>query len=138
MSGMTLLELTVVVIVLLALISIMFVGAKAWKRGSDRTSCLLTLRNFQVATRSYQNLHGYRFGDRLTANSGAESIPAELYAKGFIGRMMFDQAAGAENCPGGGAYSTEEPDQFPAPGEMFLKCSLGTSEEHEPNALVDW
>ncbi len=36
-SGMTLLELTVVILVLLSLIGILFIGARAWKRGSDRT-----------------------------------------------------------------------------------------------------
>ena len=35
-SGMTLIELTVVILVLLSLISILFVGARAWKKGSDR------------------------------------------------------------------------------------------------------
>ena len=35
-AGMTLLELTVVILVLLSLISILFVGARAWKKGSDR------------------------------------------------------------------------------------------------------
>ncbi len=33
-SGMTLLELTVVILVLLSLISILFIGARAWKKGS--------------------------------------------------------------------------------------------------------
>ena len=67
--GMTLLELTVVIIVLLALISVMFVGARAWKRGSDRAGCVLTLRNVQVAARSYQNLYGYNYGGRPYAEA---------------------------------------------------------------------
>ncbi|MBC7981098.1 MAG: prepilin-type N-terminal cleavage/methylation domain-containing protein, partial [Armatimonadetes bacterium] len=37
-SGMTLLELTVVILVLLSLISILFIGARAWKKGSDRAA----------------------------------------------------------------------------------------------------
>ena len=40
-SGMTLIELTVVILVLLSLISILFVGARAWKRGSDRAGCII-------------------------------------------------------------------------------------------------
>lgn len=40
-TAMTLLELTVVIMVLLSLISILFIGARAWKRGSDRTGCIL-------------------------------------------------------------------------------------------------
>lgn len=56
-SGMTLLELTVVILVLLSLISILFIGARAWKRGSDRSANLLNLRNTQQAMRAHQNLH---------------------------------------------------------------------------------
>jgi prepilin-type N-terminal cleavage/methylation domain-containing protein len=55
-SGMTLLELTVVILVLLSLISILFVGARAWKRGSDKAGCLIVIRNIQVAMRGDQNM----------------------------------------------------------------------------------
>ena len=40
-AGMTLLELTVVILVLLSLITILFVGARAWKRGSDRSANIM-------------------------------------------------------------------------------------------------
>jgi prepilin-type N-terminal cleavage/methylation domain-containing protein len=55
-SGMTLLELTVVILVLLSLISILFVGARAWKKGSDRSANIMNLRNAQQAMRGYQNM----------------------------------------------------------------------------------
>jgi prepilin-type N-terminal cleavage/methylation domain-containing protein len=55
-SGMTLLELTVVILVLLSLISILFIGARAWKRGSDKAGCLIVIRNIQVAMRGDQNM----------------------------------------------------------------------------------
>ena len=51
-KGMTLLELTVVILVLLSLISVLFIGARAWKKGSDRAACILNIRNFQQAVRS--------------------------------------------------------------------------------------
>lgn len=54
-SGMTLLELTVVILVLLSLISILFVGARAWKKGSDRSANIMNLRNSQQAMRGHQN-----------------------------------------------------------------------------------
>lgn len=54
---MTLLELTVVILVLLSLIAILFIGARAWKRGSDRAANLMNLRNTQQAMRSHQNLY---------------------------------------------------------------------------------
>jgi len=54
-SGMTLLELTVVILVLLSLISILFIGARAWKKGSDRSANILNVRNIQQAVRGLQN-----------------------------------------------------------------------------------
>ncbi|NNC88131.1 MAG: prepilin-type N-terminal cleavage/methylation domain-containing protein [Akkermansiaceae bacterium] len=61
--GMTLIELTVVILVLLSLISILFVGARAWKRGSDRAASILEIRNVQQAVRSFQNINNYNPGD---------------------------------------------------------------------------
>ena len=55
-SGMTLLELTVVILVLLSLISILFIGARAWKKGSDRAGCIMNIRNVQQGMRSFQNM----------------------------------------------------------------------------------
>jgi prepilin-type N-terminal cleavage/methylation domain-containing protein len=52
-SGMTLIELTVVILVLLSLISILFIGAKAWKVGSDRAANVMNLRNVQQAVRGH-------------------------------------------------------------------------------------
>ena len=64
-SGMTLLELTVVILVLLSLISILFIGARAWKKGSDRSASILTIRNTQQAVRSYANLNNKNVGDTI-------------------------------------------------------------------------
>ncbi|MCW1915127.1 hypothetical protein OJ996_16190 [Luteolibacter sp. GHJ8] len=55
-SGMTLLELTVVILVLLSLISILFVGARAWKKGSDRSANIMNIRNAQQAVRGHANM----------------------------------------------------------------------------------
>jgi type II secretory pathway pseudopilin PulG len=57
-AGMTLLELTVVILVLLSLISILFVGARAWKKGSDRAANIMNIRNCQQAMRGHQNMKG--------------------------------------------------------------------------------
>ena len=65
-SGMTLLELTVVILVLLSLISILFVGARAWKKGSDRSANILNVRNVQQAVRGHQNMRGYTTSDAVT------------------------------------------------------------------------
>ena len=64
--GMTLLELTVVILVLLSLITILFFGAQAWKRGSDRTLCVMHIHNVQKGVRSFSNLYGYGPGQSVT------------------------------------------------------------------------
>jgi type II secretory pathway pseudopilin PulG len=63
---MTLLELTVVILVLLSLISILFVGARAWKKGSDRSANIMNLRNTQQAMRGHQNMNQLAVGGTFT------------------------------------------------------------------------
>ena len=111
-KGMTLLELTVVILVLLTLISVLFIGAKAWKDGADRANCILNIRNFQVGVRSYANMNG-------TANG--TSIPvASLTGDGnFISTFPV--------CPSAGVYTPAEDSNVPyvvATGNAFLTCSL--------------
>ena len=65
-AGMTLLELTVVILVLLSLITILFIGARAWKKGSDRSTNLINLRNTQQAMRGHQNTRQLAVGDAFT------------------------------------------------------------------------
>lgn len=57
-KGMTLIELTVVILVLLSLISVLFIGARAWLRGSDRAQAAILIRNAQQGVRSHSNLLG--------------------------------------------------------------------------------
>ncbi len=67
-AGMTLLELTVVILVLLSLISILFIGARAWKKGSDRAANILNIRNVQQAVRAHTNVRGLAIGDALASS----------------------------------------------------------------------
>jgi prepilin-type N-terminal cleavage/methylation domain-containing protein len=78
-SGMTLLELTVVILVLLSLISILFIGARAWKKGSDRAGCLIVIRNVQVAMRGDQNMRNSAPGAPGLAK--ANIIGAQAYIR---------------------------------------------------------
>lgn len=68
-SGMTLLELTVVILVLLSLISILFIGARAWKKGSDRSANIMNIRNVQQAARGHENMYNLDPADPLPASS---------------------------------------------------------------------
>lgn len=136
--GLTLIELSLAISALLVLIALLFIGSRAWKRGCDRASCVLTLRNTQMATRSYQNLYGYDFGGRPYAEDGTQDIASHLYAKGYIEQKLFRQAHGLESCPGGGVYSCPTPDVFPVVGELYMKCSLAETDEHFLPSEVDW
>jgi len=65
-KGMTLLELTVVILVLLSLITILFVGARAWKKGSDRSANIMNIRNCQQAMRGYANMYNKDVDEAFT------------------------------------------------------------------------
>lgn len=136
--GMTLLEMTVVILVLLGLISVVFIGARAWKRGSDRASCIITQRNVQMATRSYQNLYDYNYGGRPYAQNGTQDIVEHLYAKGYIEANLYNQIRLSKTCAGGGHYKCPVPDVFPEMGQLFITCSLSASDEHVPNTNAGW
>ena len=136
--GITLIELTVVIVVLLMLITVVSIGSRAWKRATDRSACVMNLRNFQMATRSYQNLHGYYFGGQPRMEYGKHDIARHLLEKGYVSQGLYDQSKGTKPCSGGGTYNTSAPDVFPMPGDLYMDCSLSTSEEHEPANVADW
>lgn len=75
--GMTLIEITVVILVLLTLIAVLFIGANIYKKGADRAACILNIRNIHQAVRADQNLENRNSGDAIVgtilgvANSGA-------------------------------------------------------------------
>ena len=83
-SGMTLLELTVVILVLLSLISILFIGARAWKKGSDRAANILNIRNVQQAVRAHANVRGLVTADASTtpATVGSGLLNGEIVGAG--------------------------------------------------------
>lgn len=125
--GMTLLELTVVILVLLSLISILFIGAQAWKKGSDRTLCIMNIQNVQKGVRSYSNLYGFNPGQNV----------AGLQVR-IVGLGKFVEKTPA--CPSSGDYTyggTFGVDTIPPVGQLYLGCSLSTS-GHIPSNFGDW
>lgn len=136
--GLTLVELTVVITILLTLISVLFIGSRAWKRGSDRAICVLSMRTIQVATRSYQNLYGYNYGGRPYAEDGTQDIAVHLLAKGYIDRNLYSQTRGTTKCAAGGTYDCPLPDIFPEQGELYMDCSLSGSDNHAPKSHDNW
>ena len=125
---MTLLELTVVILVLLSLITILFVGARSWKRGSDRAICIMNISNIQKGVRGYSNLYG------LDPGSNVPGLQSKI-----IGFGRFVETT--PSCPGGGDYTfggALGSDTIPPVGSLYLECSLSGSLEHEPPNSSDW
>ena len=125
--GMTLLELTVVILVLLSLISILFIGAQAWKKGSDRTLCIIHIHNIQKGVRSYSNLYGYGPGQSVTG------LQMRVVGLGkFVEKTPVCPSSGTYNY--GGAFGS---DTIPPVGQLYLGCSLAAS-GHIPTDYGDW
>lgn len=118
---MTLIELTVVIMVLLSLVAILFVGATAWKMGSDRAGCILNLRNVQVAVRGHQNATDKRTGDPLAA--------ADIV--GATGYITIPPA-----CPSFGNYTIST--TFPAMGTPAITCDKSATLDHAPGDPTGW
>jgi prepilin-type N-terminal cleavage/methylation domain-containing protein len=114
-SGMTLLELTVVILVLLSLISILFIGARAWKKGSDRAASILQIRNVQQAVRSYSNMNGKNAGDTVT------TLKAEVFGAGKF--IEVDPTGTTHPAGSTVTYTISAPTVIPQFGTLYLTVS---------------
>lgn len=132
-AGMTLLELTVVILVLLSLISILFVGARAWKKGSDRSACIINIRNVQQACRGFINMNPSRTTpvaetDIFTDGAGTDGFLKEPICPSDPARAYASYYSFAD----GGAAN-------PDPGHVFLSCVVADVDgTHIPDGTEDW
>jgi competence protein ComGC len=127
-SGMTLLEMTVVILVLMSMITVLFIGAQAWKRGSDRALCIVHIQTVQKGVRSYANLYGFSPG------ANAPNLQAQV-----IGLGRFIEVT--PTCPGTGSYTYGAAygnDTIPPVGELYMECSLSASFDHLPPDHSGW
>ena len=127
-SGMTLLELTVVILVLLSLISILFIGARAWKKGSDRAASILQIRNVQQAMRSHANMQNLNIG-------------ATIARTDIIGTGKFIERDPVGNHPAPGHnFATAAPTAVPALGTLYLTVTGAEAVDYSPKAgtFGDW
>ena len=120
-AGLTLIEVTLVIAVLLGLISVLFIGVAAYKKGSDRAKCVLNISTVQKAARSYQNLYELKMGDDLAVTDIAGS-----------GKMIESTPV----CPSEGTYTFGT--TVPAAGSTYLTCSLSASQGHQPSSSAGW
>lgn len=103
-------------------IPILFVGARAWKRGSDRAACIITQRNLQQAVRGYQSMNGLPTGSPLDI----KAVLADLNIENI-----------KLTCP-----ATREPLQIsetiPPTGELVVKCPHAHDLDHKPKDQSTW
>lgn len=124
LPGLTLIELAVVILALMLFATILLVGARAWKRGSDRAICIANIAGVQKAVRGFANMSGLNPGD---------TVP-NLELK-VVGPDRFFEALPA--CPAEGVY-TLGGNEIPALGDLYLDCSLSTTHSHLPERISDW
>lgn len=138
--GMTLIEITVVILVLLTLISVLFIGANIYKKGADRAACILNIRNVHQAVRANQNLKGINVGATLT-------MATEIYSETGTERYLTQPT-----CPSNsGAYTASA--TYPVVGTAAVVCADfgaetaaeaaagGTTRsltDHAPDSVAGW
>lgn len=122
-AGLTLLEISIVILTLFTLIAVLFVGAQAYKKGSDRSSCILNIRNVQQALRHFQNTNLLNIGDSVSASS--------IYQNNNSAYLR------PPSCPGGGTYTLSS--TIPDYSTPALTCSLsGNPAQHAPQNTDGW
>lgn len=129
--GMTLIEVTLVITTLLSLISATMIGTHAYKRGSNRSHCILLAARAQQAVRKFSNLH------ECMPGSEVEGLKDRLVGSGKLIRKE-------PHCPSGGFYvygnlslgeDSRKPEAIPHIGTAYLRCSL---DFHAPTDTVGW
>ena len=125
-AGMTIVELSVLMFVLLFMVGMSFIGVRAWKSGSDRAACVLNIYHAQEAVRSFSNVNGYRPGEALA------SVDVEYNVFGEHGYLLK-----RPECPAGGDYFTKG-NTIPNYGTLYLTCSLAVPKRHRPDSFEQW
>jgi type II secretory pathway pseudopilin PulG len=117
-AGLTLIEITVVIAVLLGLIAVLFIGVQNYREATNKSRCIMQISAVQKAVRSHQNLNDVATGGTLTQT--------DLVGTGKL-------IAVAPVCPSGGTYTWLG--TVPAIGTAYLTCS---STGHAPADTAGW
>lgn len=129
-AGMTLVELSVTIVIVIALIILVFVGASAWKKGSDRAACVMNIYKVQQGVRSYAAARAYYPGQDISNRLNSDSLYEEI-----VGPDKYVENVPV--CPDQGAYATAG-NKIPRVGELFLTCSLASDDSHMPDSYTSW
>lgn len=119
--GYSLIEVTLVITVILGLITVLFLGVSAYRKGSHRAQCIQNISNSQKAVRSFANLRA------LDPGATVDNLKSLLYGQGRFLPII-------PVCPAEGEYTFLE-NKIPSPGELYLTCSI---EAHEPKSFSGW
>lgn len=123
-AGISILEIIVIVLVLFSLVSIFFIGARAWKSGTDRAGCITQIHDVQLGVRAYAKVNSFSPG--TTVNGLQDMI---LSSGKYVGKYP--------SCPSRGNY-TFGGDMIPAIGTLYMKCDLAVADGHLPADTDDW
>lgn len=119
---MTLIEVTLVIMVLMGLVGILYWGGQAFKEAAQRQTCVMNIAQAQKAMRSFQNINDLRTGDPLPGNA--------LVGAG----RFFEQAP---RCPDAqGTYQWLP--SIPTAGTACLNCDLALTKQHAPKSTAGW
>ncbi len=98
--------------------STLFVGARAWRNGSDRAGCIMNIRNVQQAIRAHQNMNSLEIGTPIKWDD-------------IIGPGKFIE--NTPQCSEGGTYTFVK--TIPEIGVLACTCSHA---EHQPPNHEEW
>ncbi len=105
------------VVLVFSVIPVLFIGARAWKKGSDRAGCIMNIRNVQQAVRGHEGMNNLSDGSLLNLN--------DIFGpSGYLPQPV---------CPAGGTYTFTN--SIPAVGTVICKCSHA---DHVPTGTSSW
>jgi len=122
---MTLIELSVVIGLIMALLGVLLIGYRFYVDSCNRCECLVIQCQVQKQYRSYCSLH---------ANEVENGVPAATLIAAGVAGLQDDQ------CPSGGAR-TYVGESAPLPlGQRVFPCQGVQAAEHapEPNDMSGW
>jgi type II secretory pathway pseudopilin PulG len=118
-AGMTLIEISLVIALLLGLIAVVFLGIGSYRKGSDKAKCKMQLAAAQKAIRSQANFQNLNIADAF--------IEAQAFGPGMA-------LENAPVCPSGGTYTWAG--VIPAIGTAYGACDV-TDSDGVTNHLID-
>ncbi len=125
-SGMTLIEISLVIALLLGLIAVVFLGLGSYRQGADKAKCKMQLAAVQKVVRSAANMQNLNVGGALAQ--------ASVFGAGLL-------MENAPVCPSGGTYTWLG--TIPAVGTPYGNCDFAGTGPTSTHVLVaadttDW